>query len=117
MKDIDVVISIGCIAKPQKNGVKYFKFGVRDSAESDLTPLFADITDIIQQHIELGRSILVHCQGGINRSPMFVLAYLCRYCTMSIDEGMQYIKERRPSVRFQPHYVFQLQSWLLTLEI
>ena len=115
-KDIDVIVSVGCMVKKRQNGIEYYRFGIRDTSESNLIPMFADITDTIHHHNKLNRRILIHCQGGINRSPIFVLAFLCRYCSMSIEEGMQYIKERRPSARFQPHYMTQLQQWLMNLE-
>ena len=114
-RDIDVIISIGCNHKSRLNVASY-KFSVRDSQESDLTPLFDEVTSIIQHHINLGERVLVHCQGGINRSPAFVLAYLCRYSSMNIENAMQHIKVHRKSARFQPHYVAQVQQWLVKLQ-
>ena len=58
------------------------------------------------------KKVLVHCKAGINRSTAFVLAYLCRYNNMSIEEAQKYILQRR-KVQFKDHYISQIKKWLV----
>lgn len=110
--DVDVIVSIGCKSKSSHLGVVYHKISVADSAESDLTPYLNSFTADLHAHLAEGKKILVHCQGGINRSPMFVIAFLAKY-HMSLDEAIALVISKRPSVRIQPHYTKQVQDWLL----
>ena len=109
--DFDVIISIGCNPKGSPAG-ECVKFSVIDSAESDMKNIFERASPIIHHHLADGKRVLVHCKGGINRSPMVVLAYLCRYCDFSLLDGIAHVKSIRRSVRIQPHYLRQLQDWL-----
>ena len=114
--EVDVIISIGCNPKVNSSGesndiIKY-KFSIQDSSESDMIPVYEETTALISQHLSNSQSVLVHCKGGINRSPMVVMAYLCKYCDFSIEYASLFFKSKRKSVRFQAHYLEQLQLWL-----
>ena len=47
-----------------------------------------------------GRSILVHCHAGMQRSPAVVAMFLMVMYRMSLDQAMAFIKQRRPIVFF-----------------
>lgn len=52
-------------------------------------------TDFIAREIEHG-CVLVHCGAGKSRSVAVVVAYLCRYMGMRLDEAIAFVVERRP---------------------
>jgi protein-tyrosine phosphatase len=60
--DIDVIISIGCKSKSTIPSVVNYKVSVQDSVDSDLTPLFGDVTEFIHIHLSNNKKVLVHCQ-------------------------------------------------------
>ena len=109
IENVDLIISIGCNSKNKK--IENIKFSIKDSSSSDFTSIFKEITDIINLSLENGGSVLVHCQGGINRSPTIIMAYLIRFDGMSLDMAASYLISKRKSIRIQPHYMLQLQKW------
>ena len=113
IKNIDVIVSIGCNSK-NKDNKPNLKISVRDKITTDITPFLDQVTEYIDIEINKNKKVLVHCKAGINRSPAFVLAYLCRYNNMSIDEAQKYILQRR-KVQFKDHYISQIEKWLVRL--
>jgi len=109
--DIDVIVSIGCKSKSTLPNIVNQRVSMVDSADSDLTPYFTDVTDFIDEQICANKRVLVHCQGGINRSPTFVIAYLAKH-HMSLQEAIALVTCRRPAARIQPHYMAQIERWL-----
>ena len=110
IKKVDTVISIGCQSKA--NNINNFKISIRDKKSSDLTPFLDSVTEYINEELNKNHKVLVHCKGGINRSTAFILAYLCKYKDMTIEEGKEWISKRRCSARFQDHYMLQIENWL-----
>ena len=52
--EINVIVSIGCKSKSTIPSIVNYKVSVRDSVDSDLTPLFGDVTEFI--HINLSNN-------------------------------------------------------------
>ncbi len=92
--EVDVIVSIGCNSKSNLPNVINYKVSVRDNVDSDLTPLFNDVTAFVHQQISINKKVLVHCKGGINRSPIFVVAYLARY-VMPLEEAILHVTTMR----------------------
>lgn len=58
-------------------------------------------TAIINEAVENGRVIYVHCTNGHGRSPTMVAAYLIRYKKLSIDDAIDSIKQKRPEIHIE----------------
>ena len=111
IKNLDTIISIGC--KSKANNIKnVYKISVRDKKSTDLTPYLDPVTQYIDEELTKNHKILIHCKGGINRSPSFVIAYLCKYHNMTMEEAKKFVLKRRPSIRFQEHYITQIELWI-----
>ncbi len=82
-----------------------------DTGQSEIISHLQQCTEFIYQQITK-YPILVHCQGGVSRSPTIILAYLVKYTSMSFDESITHLTTCRPSVRFKPHFINQIQQWL-----
>ena len=111
IKNIDTIVSIGCNSKA--NNINNYKISIRDKNTSDLTPFLDEVTEYINEELNKKHEVLVHCKGGINRSTAFILAYLCKYEEMTIEEGREWISQRRQCSRFQEHYINQIEKWLI----
>ncbi|MEM7180702.1 MAG: dual specificity protein phosphatase [Spirochaetota bacterium] len=110
---VDVVISIGCKPKCQEESSKMlYKVAMQDSKESDLKKHLSEVTELMDREMKRGKKVLLHCQAGINRSTAFLLAYLCKYKKLGVEEARELILAKRPRVRFQKHYVAQIVDWL-----
>jgi protein-tyrosine phosphatase len=59
------------------------------------------VTSFINEHVEAGHKILVHCQMGISRSVSMVMAYLIAYESMSLAEAFGTLRESRDAA--YPH--------------
>jgi len=46
----------------------------------------------------MGRSVLVHCAGGVSRSATVVLAYLILARKMTLNEAYHHVQVRRPII-------------------
>jgi predicted protein tyrosine phosphatase len=49
--------------------------------------------DILHDYISQGDPVYVHCLGGIERSPLVCMGYLCKYKGMGIPEALQWMKQ------------------------
>lgn len=52
----------------------------------------------VLQEYKAGRTILIHCAAGMQRSPAVVAMFLIVLYHMTADKAMEFIKERRPIV-------------------
>lgn len=70
-----------------------------------------DATSFIAAHIRRG-CVLVHCGAGKSRSVAVVVAYLCRYAGMSLQEAQAFVSARRSGACPAPCFVEAIKRWL-----
>lgn len=56
---------------------------------------------MINEAVENGDTVYVHCKNGHARSPTMVAAYLVRFQEMGADEAIDYIAKRRPEIHVE----------------
>ncbi len=66
-----------------------------DVAEYDIGAHLDEALAFMRSNIEKGRPVLVHCVMGISRSATTVIAYLCEYEGMSLEEAYLLLKTKR----------------------
>ncbi len=54
------------------------------------------VSSVIQNHIMAGEKVLVHCAGGIERSPLAVTWYLHKNAGVPLTDAFDYVKKKRP---------------------
>lgn len=81
-------------------GAAWIPFLKGDAQEvyADKTQL-QNIATLIDLNLTQHRKVLVHCGGGMERSPLAIAWYLHTYKQMSLDDAYALIKTKRPSVR------------------
>ena len=67
--------------------------------------------DWIDEQIEEGRTVLVHCAKGRGRSATLVAAYLMRHEALPYDECFTMMKEVRPLVKLENRHRRRLEAW------
>ncbi|GAA6139828.1 hypothetical protein NBRC116583_35750 [Arenicella sp. 4NH20-0111] len=82
----------------QSTGVYVQRFPIIDFDEADLGRKLHSPAKALHQILSLNHRVYVHCNAGICRAPATVLAYLCHYRGMSIDEGLDVLRRQRPQV-------------------
>jgi len=54
------------------------------------------VSTLIQNHIMAGEKVLVHCIGGMERSPLAVTWYLHKNAGVPLTDAFDYVKKKRP---------------------
>ncbi|MEB3273501.1 MAG: dual specificity protein phosphatase, partial [Prochlorothrix sp.] len=52
---------------------------------------------VVEQELQFGRPVYVHCFAGLERSPTVCLTYLCQSQNAEIWEALQFLKEVYPA--------------------
>ena len=63
--------------------------------------------------------VLVHCQGGVSRSPAVVAAFLSSpYFSrqLSLADALTLVGEKRPGAKFKADFIAQIEAFLLSLK-
>ena len=63
------------------------------------------IGTIIDSCLDDNDPLMIHCKGGVERSPLTLVYYLMKFRKYSIDEAYEYVKKKRP-------VVVDRRSWL-----
>ena len=80
-------------------GVVVHHIPLVDSPNQDVVPeLFQLVFDIIDDALDRGIPVLVHCAAGRSRSPLLVVAYLLHAYGLSVDEALRYVGKSRPEI-------------------
>lgn len=82
----------------QYNEIIVQRFPIIDFDESDLGNKLAEPVEALNELLMRQHRVYVHCNAGICRAPATVLGYLCHYRDMTIDDGLEYLRENRPKV-------------------
>ncbi|KAF9653644.1 phosphatases II, partial [Thelephora ganbajun] len=81
---------------------------IDDDEEEDILNHLVASTSFIGAELEKGRSVLVHCQGGIGRSATIVAAYLMYSHQLDTDGALKLIRQSRPYIDPNPGFLEQL---------
>ena len=66
--------------------------------------------EIIKKLIDMNRKIYIHCKNGHGRAPTLVSAYFITQ-GMGIEEAINFIKEKRPSIHLHEDQIKALQEF------
>lgn len=58
-----------------------------------------EVSKLINKFINKKMCVLVHCRGGIHRSPTMILAYLIKYLKKTLEEVLIIIQNARPCAK------------------
>ena len=90
--------------------IKHLHIKAEDSENFDLFPFFEKCSFFIDENLKKG-NVLVHCLGGVSRSVSIVIAYFIRFRNIGFDQGLKFIKEKRPFVDPNDGFVKQLRKY------
>jgi atypical dual specificity phosphatase len=92
-------------------GVSWIQIECEDTPEEDLSEYFGSVSDILEQCIVGRKPVLVHCLGGISRSPTLVCAYLMKSCGLTWRQALEFVKAKRSCVDPNIGFLSQLEEW------
>jgi protein-tyrosine phosphatase len=79
----------------QKTGISVMRFPVRDFDPEDLRDKLPGCVRALEQLLEAGHTVYLHCTAGVNRSPTVAAAYLHRCRGWDLERAIAFVKERR----------------------
>ena len=82
----------------ESSKIAYSRFPMQDFNEQDLANNIEPVVVELNQYLQAGHSVYVHCNSGIFRAPTAVLGYLCVVQKMSVEEAMRQLRIARPVV-------------------
>lgn len=94
----------------ERHDINYHRLEVLD-ATVPADEYLSEGADWINQQIESGRIVLVHCAKGRGRSATLVAAYLMRYESLPFDECHILMKDIRPLVKLEDRHRRRLEAW------
>ena len=80
----------------------------KDAENFNIIEYFDEANDFINRCRFVGGKILVHCKFGISRSPTFIIAYLSRYNKQTVDEALNFVRQKRSQIKPNKGFLNQL---------
>jgi protein-tyrosine phosphatase len=76
--------------------LNYKKYHLKDHVREQIECIFYDAISFIEEARQSKGKVYVHCVQGVSRSATVCLAYLIFKNKMTFNEGLAFIKDRRP---------------------
>lgn len=91
---------------------------IHDIGVVDLLGKFEKTTDFIRSALEENSTnvVLVHCLGGISRSPAVICAYLIATKGMNVGEAIRHVQRKRVVACPNPGFILQLEMYAARFE-
>jgi atypical dual specificity phosphatase len=88
--------------------VVMYQVPLSDFGDTPLSSVLEECFDVINEAREAKGNVLVHCQGGVNRSPTVVIAFLMHVIGWNLKRAWEHVKEKRPAASPHEKYMQQL---------
>uniref|UniRef100_A0A914W7Q0 protein-serine/threonine phosphatase n=1 Tax=Plectus sambesii TaxID=2011161 RepID=A0A914W7Q0_9BILA len=89
----------------------YMKIRVSDEASTELLKHWNRTFEFINKAKGMKCAVLVHCKKGISRSSSTVIAYAMKAYNMSLEQALQYVKEKRNCITPNKGFIEQLRTF------
>lgn len=84
---------------------------MEDNPTEDIFCLFYDVLRFIEEAVEAGGKVFVHCNYGISRSSTMAICYLMHSRGWCYDKAIQHLKSLRSICEPNAGYVLSLMNW------
>lgn len=90
---------------------QYMTLDVEDNEEQNLIRLFPQAKAFIDNAIQQGGRVLVHCNGGISLSPAFVVMFAMQYYQISWEDALHLVQNRRYCISPNGGFLTQIKEY------
>lgn len=89
----------------------YKTYYISDSSGEDITCLFYETIDFIEDARQHGGKVLIHCSQGVSRSSSFVIVYLMWQFRWDFNKAHEWVRTIRFISNPNPGFTGQLMHW------
>lgn len=111
---VRAVVNVGAGPNVFEDTFKYHKIHVQDKAGASLRCHLSMACDFIQTALQQG-AVLVHCRGGVSRSPTVITAFLIACRRLSITEALEVVRISRKCANPRAEFLADLQQFVQDL--
>lgn len=106
----DVLINCSEIAYPIKIKNQYIvhQYPLSDDQYATLLEYIDEASEKINEYVNLGKKIYIHCVHGMSRSPAILIYYLMQYKKFTFNSALDLITAIRPIVSLNPNFTNEL---------
>ena len=79
----------------RRSGIEVRRVPVQDFERSDLRAKLPECVAALDELLQTGNTVYVHCNMGVNRSPTIAIAYLHWVLGWELNQAVQYVITRR----------------------
>jgi protein-tyrosine phosphatase len=83
----------------------------QDIPNYDMSQHFDEAIAFIEEQLNAGRNLLVHCHAGVSRSATVMIAYLMTKNQWNYDDALAFLRTKRKWVRPNPGFEKQLRDY------
>jgi len=94
----------------------YKTYFITDSSGEDITCLFYETIDFIEEARQKGGKVLIHCHQGVSRSSSFVILYLMWQFKWEFTKAHEWVRAIRYISNPNPGFTGQLILWFNNLQ-
>lgn len=98
--NVEINLSLEENELPPKNVETYIWLPVVDGYAPSISQLGIG-TSAMNEAIENGKIVYIHCMNGHGRSPSLAIAYLMRFRGMAYEDAHSLVKEKRPEIHIE----------------
>lgn len=107
LNDIAIVVNVAPgISNFYPSEFEYYNINVEDLNNATMTPHFEAFYRLINQNPN--RRIFVHCFAGKSRSASLVLYYLVKKHNWTVENAINYLKEKRDTININCTFIEEL---------
>jgi len=81
--------------KQWSSDLEYCRVDVEDTSREPIEDYFDEATDFLHSFVVQKKPVLVHCRAGVSRSASVVVAYVMRFCGLSLHDAFFLVRSRR----------------------
>jgi len=115
--NITHIVNMACGVTPAfPDSFKYLHIPLLDCTSENISEHFHNTSAFIQNAIEGGGRVLVHCLKGISRSATIAAAYVVKSHSVSPSEAVQMLRKFRPIIKPNSGFMMQLEWYSRELQ-
>ena len=100
--------ALECYNKKLPDDIKELHLKLLDKTNFEIIEYFEKANNFINKCKNEGCKLLVHCKYGISRSATFIIAYLVKYNKITVDNALEFLKQKRSQIKPNKGFMDQL---------